>query len=62
MIKGLFLVAGASCFSTVTCLPSGDQLRSIVQGSITGAIKLAITDAIYLLIPPTTTTTTTTTT
>jgi len=61
VIKVLFLVAGATCFSAVSCLPSTDQLRSIVQGSIISAIQLAITDAVYLVIPPTTTTTTTTT-
>ena len=61
LVIKLFLVAGATCFSAVSCLPSTDQLRSIVQGSIISAIQLAITDAVYLVIPPTTTTTTTTT-
>ena len=62
VIKALFLVAGATCFSSVACLPSGDQLRSLVQGSIIGAIELAIQQAVYLVIPPTTTTTVTTST
>ena len=62
IISGLFLLAGAICFSSVSCLPSGDQLRALLQGSVLSGIQTAIQDVIYQVVPPFTTTTVTTTT
>ncbi len=43
--RSLLLILGACLFGTVQCLPSGDQLRGIVQGSLLGATNTAV-DAI----------------
>jgi hypothetical protein len=60
-IRWLFLLAGVICFSSVSCLPSGDQLRSLIQNSILSGVQTAIQGALYQVIPSETTTNTTTT-
>jgi hypothetical protein len=52
IITGMFLLTGAMCFSTVSCLPNGDQLRSIIQGSMLGGVQAAIQGVIQQVIPP----------
>ncbi len=46
-----YMVAGAICLSSVTCLPNSDQLRGLVQASILGVVQAGITAVIDTVIP-----------